>query len=193
MTDSLSTEDRSPVNLRSIGRNAHKLDDEAYKKFWVERVMLRTTKTESGCWLWQGTKHTAGYGLTTYRSKAVQIHRRMYMLTHKVDLRSDQLVCHHCDVRLCHNPDHLWVGTPFDNTQDMMKKKRHAEQRVTSCPKGHPYDEQNTYIAPKNGARSCKACQRARQLERYRADRVGHNARNKLYRQRRKEREAARG
>jgi len=29
------------------------------------------------------------------------------------------------------------------------------------CPKGHPYDEQNTYINPSNGHRQCKICVRA--------------------------------
>lgn len=35
------------------------------------------------------------------------------------------LVCHSCDNRRCINPDHLFLGTAKDNTQDMMKKDRH--------------------------------------------------------------------
>ena len=35
------------------------------------------------------------------------------------------------------------------------QNKHNAEK--THCPKGHPYDEENTYIRP-DGGRSCKAC-----------------------------------
>lgn len=29
-----------------------------------------------------------------------------------------------------------------------------------ACPKGHPYDEANTYVNPRTGHRLCRACQR---------------------------------
>ena len=32
----------------------------------------------------------------------------------------------------------------------------------THCPKGHPYDDENTYVNPNTGSRSCKTCKRER-------------------------------
>jgi ferredoxin len=33
-------------------------------------------------------------------------------------------VCHHCDNRMCLNPNHFWLGTDFDNMQDRQLKQR---------------------------------------------------------------------
>jgi hypothetical protein len=74
--------------------------------------------TNGGCWLWTGAINTGGYGF----SKRGLAHR----LSHKTfkGEPGDFLVCHTCDVRSCVNPDHLWLGTHKDNSDDMMKKQR---------------------------------------------------------------------
>ncbi len=52
------------------------------------------------------------------------VHRVAAELAGKIPGPS-QIVCHTCDVKHCFNPDHLWVGTHQENTQDMMRKKRY--------------------------------------------------------------------
>lgn len=53
-------------------------------------------------------------------------------------------------------------------TQRRSPSWRPSSER-THCPKGHPYDETNTYIDPSRGARHCKSCKRERTLIRRQA------------------------
>ncbi len=50
-------------------------------------------------------------------------HRASYRI-HKGEIPEGMLVCHTCDNKRCTNPEHLFLGTYKDNTQDMHKKKR---------------------------------------------------------------------
>ncbi len=40
----------------------------------------------------------------------------------------DFYICHRCDVRLCVNPDHFFLGTVLDNTRDCVVKKRNQRK-----------------------------------------------------------------
>jgi len=79
--------------------------------------------TESGCWLWQGSTTGRGYG--DFRSNGTHwlLHRFMW-LKYKGPIPEGMHVLHMCDVRLCCNPDHLFLGTNADNIQDSMNKGR---------------------------------------------------------------------
>lgn len=41
----------------------------------------------------------------------------------------DLFVCHHCDVHLCVNPKHLFIGTAKDNMQDAVRKGRNSREQ----------------------------------------------------------------
>ena len=43
-----------------------------------------------------------------------------------------KVLCHRCDIPMCVNPEHLFVGTKGDNTRDMLSKMRHRHGEKAS-------------------------------------------------------------
>lgn len=67
------------------------------------------------------------------------------------------------DNQLNNNLSNLQLGTHADNVADKMAKGRYlsGQRKKIHCPKGHPYDEENTYWT-KAGSRQCRSCNSAR-------------------------------
>jgi HNH endonuclease len=78
------------------------------------------------CWLWQGAPNGEGYGRIMIDSVRYQAHRVAYTIA-RGPIPTGLLVCHTCDVRLCVNPDHLFIGTDEDNMRDRDSKLRQSK------------------------------------------------------------------
>jgi len=104
------------------------------------------------CLLWQGALTTDGYG--RFWHKGVEHSAHVWAYEHWIGpvplgLELDHL----CRNRACCEPTHLEAVTHRVNCQ-------RGRGSIPACPRGHPYDAENTYYSPRGG-RFCRACNRA--------------------------------
>lgn len=76
----------------------------------------------SGCLLWLGSYGRNGYGYID-GEPAYQASFRAF----NGPLRPGFMVCHHCDVKLCIAPWHLYLGTARDNSRDATARNRNLQ------------------------------------------------------------------
>lgn len=112
----------------------------ATPKMSPEIFWSKVEKTE-GCWYWHGTIHHSGYGVVYYQNRQWRAHRLTWLFTTgevpPTNLR------HTCDNRLCCRPDHLLVGTPAQNSADMVQRGRQARGKRITANRNTAYGERN--------------------------------------------------
>lgn len=131
----------------------HVITEKRYREFWA-RVDIADAGT---CWLWKGKPVTKGYGRLDWRIdrriRPVRAHVLAYFLT-RGPVPIGRVLHHTCHTKLCCNPSHLSAVTPSEHS-----RIHEAENRVTQCANGHPFDEVNTRISAA-GWRYCAICSR---------------------------------
>jgi hypothetical protein len=114
-----------PITVAADGE-ALRNDAQAIAKFWSK---VDRSGGATSCWLWKKGRFDDGYGhyaiCRNGRIKSYRAHRYAYLIE-RGDIPSGALVCHRCDVPLCCNPSHLWLGSPAENIQDAQRKGRLA-------------------------------------------------------------------
>lgn len=98
---------------------------------------------KTGCHIWQGSKNYNGYGQVRIEGIQWAVHRLMYELTFGPISQdaSAWWILHKCDTPGCCNPDHLYAGTPTDNSRDMANRCRgRVGYRPLSAAYGRNFD-----------------------------------------------------
>lgn len=112
------------------------------------------------CWLWTSFVEKNGYARFYLKGgKHALVHRLSYQ---EVFGTQTLPLDHLCRVRHCVNPRHLEPTTTGDNIR---RGVSHNGSKQT-CPQGHAYIEENTYLTPQ-GHRKCATCNRERSNQNY--------------------------
>ena len=104
------------------------------------------------CWLWTASTLGKGYGQFWDGNKRVTAHRFSWVL-HNGPIPEGLHVLHHCDVPVCVNPEHLWLGTNADNVHDCMAKGRTSKVRAKGEQSGSALLTQNDVLIIRNDHR----------------------------------------
>lgn len=123
-------------------------------RFWSHVDPCRT----DGCALWLGSLHWNGYGSFCVGGRENRRAHHFLVGRPPKGLEWDHVKERGCTHRNCVWPEHLELVTHLENVRRSDAGSNHRNK--THCPRGHAYDEANTYVY--RGHRGCRACNRAR-------------------------------
>lgn len=120
-----------------------------------ERFWPKVTAVHTGCWLWTGYRQPSGHGrFGVAAGDIVQAHRFAYELL-IAPIPEGLQIDHLCKVPRCVNPTHMEIVTLQENVR-RDNPIWAINTAKTHCPRGHEYDEANTYRY--RGKRKCRKC-----------------------------------
>lgn len=100
------------------------VDDSSMRRALQDKLWFGCLpEPNSGCWLWLGRLNAKGYGTIFANGGHVLAHRLSFQVF-KGSVPTKKCVLHMCDVRCCVNPEHLYLGTQFENMNDMESRGR---------------------------------------------------------------------
>jgi hypothetical protein len=104
------------------------------QRLWNQ--IIKTDNTDD-CWNWVGPVNSKKYGSLCLATKRKGVRKSTRFYAHRLAWEltngpiSDGLfVCHKCDNPRCCNPNHLFLGTPKENVEDMILKGRYCKHRL---------------------------------------------------------------
>lgn len=126
------------------------------------QYILNKIEIVDDCWLFQHKSNDRYPGVSNTlvgrHFRAYKAHQLSY-LVYKGEYDRAKYICHTCDTPSCVNPQHLFVGTPKENTAAMISKGRRGytgmkgemhpkcrlgelEVRFIKCSKGYVADSE---------------------------------------------------
>lgn len=121
----------------------------------------------NGCWEWKLARNPAGYGNTTCGDLRGPAHKFSYAAFVGV-VPAGMVVRHKCDNPPCINPEHLEVGTQWENAMDCVRRGRAKFlKKQEYCNRGlHKMEGENIAwnnvsvlaTGDKYWGRQCRAC-----------------------------------
>ena len=95
------------------------------KLFWEK---VKKGPRTNDCWDWLAAKNNKGYGRFDFEGKTQSAHRVVWQLTYGPIPEGEgyhgTCVLHKCDNPSCVRPDHLFLGSNYDNLLDKEAKGR---------------------------------------------------------------------
>lgn len=113
------------------------------ERFWanVDR------RGPADCWHWIPSKESGDYGRIRVKRSMMKAHRASWEMENEEHL-GERFACHHCDVRSCVNPDHIYAGDAASNNNDTVNRGRRkfADFAGAKNPRAKISDEDVTRI-----------------------------------------------
>lgn len=125
-----------------------------YTPVFAERFWSKVGDTTEGCWVWQASKDTRGYGHVWFDGQLFRAHRVAWELTNG-PIPEGLVVLHECDFRPCVNPKHLRLGTQRDNIHDAIAKGRNVTLPGTKNGRAQLTEDQVREIRRRHAAGEC--------------------------------------
>ena len=113
MSSSTSTDRHTRRRLALRGEA--RLSGDMLTQAQLDLLMSKIQETDTGCWLWTGTRNAAGYGVIVWLTRCYKPHRLIYEWASGAPVADGLEVDHLCRCRACCNPAHLEAVTKAEN------------------------------------------------------------------------------